>query len=142
METRIEKLCTKCNQICDIEEFAVRASNNRISSWCDNCHRKYRKEYYKQHITRYRALGKKWKLKHLYNITIEQYNQMLSAQQGKCAICFQPMIPPVLDHDHATGKVRELLCILCNMGIGAFQENGDILRLAIRYIEGHAYSNL
>lgn len=68
-------------------------------------------------------------LKPRYGITIEEYDTMLAAQAGVCAICKQN--PPngrilklAVDHDHATGEVRGLLCQRCNMALH-FLENGS-----------------
>lgn len=44
---------------------------------------------------------------------------------------------PVADHDHATGAVREWLCVRCNAGLGFFKDNPQALRNAADYIERH-----
>lgn len=72
-----------------------------------------------------------------YGISIEQYLEMYSNQEGKCAICnIKPNIRVLdVDHNHATGKVRGLLCRRCNMSIGRFEDNAMLLRNAASYIE-------
>ena len=52
----------------------------------------------------------------LYGITLAQYASMLKRQGGRCAICGRPPKRRNLDvdHDHATGRVRGLLCFNCN----------------------------
>lgn len=62
---------------------------------------------------------------------------MLAKQEGKCAICDDVMDKPQLDHDHATGKVRELLCPGCNVGIGNLKDDPEILDRAAAYIRKH-----
>jgi NAD-dependent dihydropyrimidine dehydrogenase PreA subunit len=59
-----------------------------------------------------------------YGITVEEYDAMLAAQDGKCRICHQPPERGRLhiDHDHDTGAVRELLCIDCNRKIAAMED--------------------
>ena len=76
-----------------------------------------------------------------YGITPEQYDKMFEEQGGQCALC--GMTPEVngallaVDHNHATGKVRALLCRLCNNGLGHFREDGDLLARAIAYLKEH-----
>lgn len=69
--------------------------------------------------------------------------RMLNEQDGCCAICRQPVsmigsrkhkLGAHLDHDHKTGKVRGLLCIPCNTGLGAFNDSPSCLQAAIRYL--------
>lgn len=86
---------------------------------------------------------RRWGLKNNFGITLEEYEKMLSAQDGKCAICGtdKPYKRSKLqsnfsvDHDHVTGKVRGLLCFRCNTGIGHFQDNIDLMKEAIVYLQ-------
>ncbi len=57
-----------------------------------------------------------WNLKDRYGISLDQYNQLLEAQAGRCAICRnQPKTRALhVDHDHKSGKIRGLLCMNCN----------------------------
>jgi hypothetical protein len=80
---------------------------------------------------------------YLYGITPEQYSGMLAAQGGRCAVCRSDQWPgkgssPHVDHDHATGKVRALLCTNCNNGLGSFGDDPARLRAAAAYLEAHA----
>lgn len=78
----------------------------------------------------------------LYGLTLDQYDAMLLEQNGLCALCGYPETNPkksnmCIDHDHNTGKVRELLCDRCNRGIGAFDDNIHLLEKAILYLQKH-----
>ena len=85
-------------------------------------------------------------LKRFYGITLDQYNEMGERQGWRCAICGGwettkdrdggPRKMPV-DHDHNTGKVRDLLCTQCNRGLGLFKENIENLESAITYLKKH-----
>lgn len=86
-----------------------------------------------------------------YGISHAQYESMFAAQQGRCAICGgeDPKSLPSahhkngrfhVDHDHATGKVRALLCAPCNLGIGSFRDDPGLLVAAIAYLQRHATS--
>jgi hypothetical protein len=66
---------------------------------------------------------------------------MMNEQDFKCAICSVHLSDVkksfAVDHDHATGKVRGLLCDLCNRALGQFKDNIDNLKAAINYLEKH-----
>lgn len=70
------------------------------------------------------------------NLTPDQYDQILAAQSGRCAICQKKMRRPAIDHDHKTGAVRGLLCPGCNIGLGYFGDSAPGLRRALIYLEG------
>ena len=72
-----------------------------------------------------------------YGITPERYAEMVAQQGGLCAICLsKPTRGLDIDHCHATGKVRGLLCSYCNKAIGMFKDNAANLMAAIRYLNG------
>ena len=96
--------------------------------------RKYAREYHRNNPERqHERLCKK------YGITAQQYDEMLENQNYGCAICGIKKngrrINFVIDHDHATGKVRGLLCYQCNVGLGHFKDNPILLRKAADYLE-------
>lgn len=84
-------------------------------------------------------------LRQKYNISLEDYDRMLDEHGGVCAICGNPErsvragkpVPLAVDHDHATGAVRGLLCHGCNTGIGHLRDDTGLLRSAIEYLERH-----
>jgi len=73
-----------------------------------------------------------------FGITDAEYRQMLDLQSGRCAICGSPSAKYTtrfhIDHDHATGRVRGLLCSDCNTGIGLFRDSTALLSNAIAYL--------
>src|SRR3990167_1259914 len=71
-----------------------------------------------------------------YGLTPGYYDEMLKRQLGICAICGNESCQHV-DHDHATGKVRGLLCQKCNSLLGMALDNVKILLKAVDYLESH-----
>ena len=74
-----------------------------------------------------------------YGIGLDEYNAMFAAQGGKCGICgysdmSKPAFFPLVDHCHATGAVRGLLCMSCNQGLGKFRDDRALLAKAMQYI--------
>src|ERR1700722_3335227 len=76
------------------------------------------------------------KLKHRYGITLKQYEAMLEAQEGLCAICkIKASRVLHVDHCHKTNVVRGLLCNGCNRVLGFCSDNPKILRESFSYLE-------
>lgn len=81
-------------------------------------------------------------LKRKYGLTIQDWNNLLSAQNNACAICetqfslenAKHRLYPRVDHNHGTGKVRGLLCNACNTVLGFFKEDIEILTKAQLYL--------
>ena len=86
---------------------------------------------------------RKCTLKYYYGITIADYEAMLARQNGVCAICKTK--PPgellCVDHDHATKRVRRLLCRGCNSGLGNYKDDPRLTRKASTYLEAFRAAN-
>ncbi|HLX52361.1 MAG TPA: endonuclease VII domain-containing protein, partial [Aquella sp.] len=87
---------------------------------------------------------KSYKLKQSYGISLKEYNSLKKAQNNLCAICNKRPETRVtkkyrlcVDHNHATGKVRGLLCFGCNSALGYVNENKDIIKNMIKYLDLH-----
>lgn len=79
-------------------------------------------------------------LKSKYNLTPDEFAAMWNAQDKKCAICSRDILTTPeahVDHNHATNKVRAILCVNCNMGLGQFRDDPTNLRLAAEYLDKH-----
>lgn len=80
-----------------------------------------------------------------YGITHADYAKKFKEQAGLCAICKNPETAVIrgntlslaVDHDHATGKVRDLLCKRCNLTLGLVDENPDLFLEFFRYLIKH-----
>src|SRR5262245_48175096 len=83
-------------------------------------------------------------LKYTFGMSVADYEALLQAQGGRCAICGTTDPSPksclVVDHDHTTGKIRQLLCHACNCGIGHFREDPALLEAALAYLRRHLTS--
>lgn len=79
-----------------------------------------------------------WRDRYGIKFSLEEYDQMLQAQKGLCALCRQlPKSRSLhVDHDHETGRVRGLLCMKCNRALGYLQDSPVLLRTAAKYLEG------
>ena len=79
--------------------------------------------------------------------TLTQYQDMLAAQDGRCAACGTDEPGGYAgrhgtfnaDHDHDTGEVRGLLCYRCNRGIGLFKDDPDLMRLVAQYLDRYRH---
>jgi len=121
-----KKPCVRCGQ----EIGANRRIGVLYCSW-----------FCKHSVTgaRWREKSPGYMRRYLYNgFTHEQYVALLEAQDGRCAICRTDTPGGKggfhLDHDHATGAVRGLLCTNCNMGLGRFADDPARLRAAAEYL--------
>ncbi len=155
METQ-SKTCGKCGENKPISDFYVksRASNYGkdysgslagYSSTCRKCHSGRMAERRKLLGDEYTKSFKDWEYRHKYGIGLDEYNQMFADQGGCCAICgkhqteFKKSL--AVDHNHETGKVRALLCVNCNLGVGCFKDDSSLLQAAIRYLADHSTTN-
>jgi hypothetical protein len=111
------KLCIHCKERKPIEDFYVRG--NRGSSWCKGCIR----------------LGA---VMNRYGITKEEFESLPSGDS--CPLCltnYSDTVIPVIDHDHATGKVRGIICCFCNYALGRILDNEDTALRMHEYLKEH-----
>lgn len=146
----IGKNCTKCGSFKQLSDFY---KDNRLKSGrrgrCLECMRVYNREYRKTHKVECTSYRKKWekkpgvkdarrkyRIKHKYDLTPNEHEQMYIAQRGCCAICDIPTAYHKMrtDHDHKTGKVRGLLCAHCNTWVAAVDDE-DFMKVAIEYVK-------
>lgn len=108
-----------------------------------NTHTKEGKKAYDQYLLKNNPdRNRNNAMKRNFGITITEYNLMLVSQKACCAICKNPetqlkkgkLMQLSIDHDHATGKIRGLLCSNCNRAIGLLKDNVENLRNAISYL--------
>jgi hypothetical protein len=140
------KRCKGCKQVLPLDNFyAVRcADNGRLYrySYCKKCGAENRRLWHftPQGQRSHRKIG----LRALYGMTLETYEAMLAGQNGLCAICgghetrknrAGNVMVLAVDHDHATGNIRGLLCSACNSGLASFRDDPTLLKNAVSYLE-------
>jgi hypothetical protein len=110
------------------------ANNKELA---DRRTREWQKNNDKTYSSQYQSL-----LKRKHRITLEEYNALHKSQNGCCAACGIPQEKLskrlAVDHDHVTGKKRELLCIHCNLALGQVKDNVEVLQKLIDYLNKHS----
>lgn len=120
-------------------ELFKKAKNNAYGrdNLCKTCDKTLRSVYFSDETNNARARDSR--LKHMYGISLDEYNRMLDEQNGVCMICKRTESCNDgrrfnVDHCHTTGEVRGLLCNNCNKGLGHFKYNTLLLHNAIKYL--------
>lgn len=127
------KKCTKCSEIKMVTDFPVNAKLLiGYDSHCKRCKNSYTSKESHQ------LSSLKNHLKTKYDMTIEEYENMLNDQGFVCKICGD--FPEEgkrlhVDHNHETGKVRALLCSHCNSAIAFAKEDPKRLHAMEKYLE-------
>lgn len=124
---------------CTLEEWIAQRSKGRL--WCFQC------RSWKAHgafvLDKSRRGGRASRCKPCiseastaarHGMTIDQLKEFRDRHGNKCGICATTR-SVVVDHHHATGRVRGLLCQNCNSAIGKLQENPALFLEAIKYLE-------
>lgn len=151
-ERNIEKACKGCDRRLPVSAYSFKNQEiNLRQAHCRQCVSSRSKAGRPEALIRERAWALanplKAKLKHHreglrknYGLTPADYNEMLKKQNGKCAIC--GVDSPgrkngtnfYVDHCHATGLVRGLLCHSCNLGIGHLKDDVRLVESALQYL--------
>lgn len=136
------KHCGNCLRTLSVEDFAKNSSKkDGLQDRCKKCraeHHQTHKHLRKQPSSRQKRHNM---VRYKYGLNLWEVDAMLVAQGHACAICKSPdwgRPSPCVDHCHDTGKVRGLLCNLCNRALGMLKENPDVLEAAANYLRKHA----
>jgi hypothetical protein len=137
--------CAKCG--------ALKVILRNQASRCMPCSNRRARKYYHNSEAR-RLQLRRQHVKRRYGVSIETLELMLKDQRGCCAICRRPwqecpsakrvryetsfLHHVCVDHDHALGRVRGLLCNACNTAIGLFEEKPERFSSAMDYLRHHA----
>jgi hypothetical protein len=123
------------------EENTVRWASQPGSRRCAICERERGLKKWNKMT---REERREYHLQSKFKMSTKEFNELVISQKNVCAICgcsetakdkIGRIKPLSVDHDHKTGKIRGLLCINCNTGIGVFKEDKQIMMSAIKYME-------
>jgi len=135
------KRCSKCLLEKPVGDFYFAARKVPLPS-CKTCCKAAVRQYEKRNPEKKAyAVTRKYYHKYYYGLDHGAYEVMLAKQNFVCAICKSTKSRRgkdehfCIDHCHSTGKVRGLLCHHCNMAIGFFRDDPEILRVAAEYLE-------
>lgn len=150
------KVCSACRKDLPLNSFRLcrptmknRARSPFRTSSCKACERQrltaWANKIGPDGRTNLQNKSRRQKLKRSYGISTATLLEMIETQQGLCAICGKPETKQEhgrtrslsVDHDHRTGKIRELLCASCNLLIGKVDDNIEILQAAVDYLKRH-----
>jgi hypothetical protein len=152
MPDGLEKRCKECRLVASKRTYKrAMADPERRAKKARSC-KEYRERYpekvkewnRKMLLSRTEEYNRNAHMKCVYGITTDEYDEMFRLQDGVCATCGRPetrknrhrgICRLHIDHDHVTGKVRGLLCCKCNWAIGGVNEDTEILRKMIEYLE-------
>lgn len=94
------------------------------------------RKHYAANKEKFAARHRTWVLRKKYGMSEKEYLEMIESQEGRCAVCGVEA-NLVIDHNHTTNEVRELLCNQCNAMLGMSHDNPITLRKAADYLEKH-----
>ncbi len=137
------KTCTKCGETKAKTEFYLhKHTKDKLASLCKHCYKLNELRWKEENPEAYKLSCRRRNLKKKFGITIEEYMSIYNKQQGQCACCGEEkpaegITGLVVDHNHTSGEVRELLCTQCNTALGLLKENADIVNKLLEYIRKH-----
>lgn len=142
------KVCNGCLLEKSAAEFSNRYVKGRryLRSRCKTCDSLSLKEYRAANDElELRRKRRRSSIKTEHGITEEDYLALSAKQDGRCAICritkceitsLEPRRKRLhIDHCHATGRIRGLLCGPCNALLGLARDRPDVIRAAACYLE-------
>ena len=124
----------KCSICGGTDYYESNEKDRGVRRRCKSCHSERMQKVYATEA--YKAKHRADDRRRRRNCAPADYNEKLTEQNGKCAICGKELGDKLLaDHDHKTGKFRALLCRNCNIGLGYFQDSPELLESAAEYLK-------
>lgn len=141
-----ERTCKRCGKVYPLVDFYLTSKAGSRRHTCKYCFRvstlktrdenreKFQAYWRKASSGYYHKNPRNVKLRKLYGISEDQFLEMYGAQKGRCKICGSTT-DLCVDHCHEGKRVRGLLCRNCNLGLGNFKDNPDLLLGAVEYLK-------
>mgnify|MGYP003565624157 CR=1 FL=1 len=137
--------CRKCGVLLNVGHNWAESHAKRKQRICKPCNAEQARQWRKDNPHKQKEYSRKrgrWWIESRYGITQKEWQEKFDEQEGRCALCGTD--DPKgnhgvfhVDHCHATGKVRGLLCDTCNRGLGFFYDDVELLQAAKEYLEDH-----
>ena len=132
------KTCTRCNETKNLADFYNhKNTKDKKTSQCKACFKIHEQNWRINNPEKYKESCRKRNLQRDYGITQDDYIVMYKKQEGKCACCGKEQKTLVVDHNHTTNAIRELLCPQCNTALGLLKEDINIMQSLIEYTRKH-----
>jgi hypothetical protein len=133
-----KKICSKCSKEKKMSEFYKdKQKSSGYRPDCKSCNKINCSGWAHKNPTQRKFNV----LKFSTGVTKDQYLKLLLLQNNECAICKKSIEDNnrnlSVDHDHKTYEVRGLLCTKCNFGLGYFNDNKQLLKFAIYYLDNN-----
>jgi hypothetical protein len=136
------KKCTKCGVEKPLSDFyKQKITIDGLAYKCKFCSNSDINHWKRKNPEEHKIHQKRKHLKSKYNISLEQFKNMVAAQNNTCAICntkFKNERSTHVDHCHKTGVIRSLLCNYCNVLLGMAKESINILESAQTYLKKYS----
>lgn len=118
----MSKTCARCGTVKPVDQFHKQPTGPLgRHSWCKSCANAYYRSAKQKNYSSEQK--RRWLLKSRYGMTLQDVDALARAQGGQCGLCATALGAKFcVDHDHATGKVRGLLCHRCNVIIGGLDD--------------------
>jgi hypothetical protein len=146
------KTCTNCHNCKDLSEFGpCRGTKDGLKTQCRGCLSEKSRQWRQENKDRARSSWKRWAERHpeKEKIRVRRYlarkrgipahlfESIEAAREGKCQLCgclSEEGKVHCLDHDHATGEFRGVICRRCNTVLGLVKDDASILTRAVDYL--------
>lgn len=138
-----DRLCSSCRKRKPAADFGLQPSyHDGVRPCCRECEARRARDWRtKMGASARLEVHRRNGLKYHYNLSVEEFEALVASQDDRCAVCREAFTNEIrsrgVDHCHATNKIRGILCVKCNSGLGQFRDNEEYLMAATNYLRKH-----